>query len=133
MSKWNQAIIIGSFLLGIGQQTWARDEIWQVTVWPAPWGVEYKSTWNMKISDAGEVTGVSTWDTDQATGKTNKISGRISKDGRITLTRHLADKHEGQTQEYTGQYSSDGLASTGATTGFDSPGSWTAAVIVKQE
>lgn len=130
MMEAMQRILFGIVCVSISQLTWAREETWQMTVWPAPWDVEYKSTWLINISDAGEVTGVSTWDANDATGTSNTIDGHISKNGELTLVRHLAGKNAGQTQEYSGSYSSDGHTTEGNTTGYDSPGSWVATVTV---
>lgn len=131
MRKWMKWAVIGG-MVAASCQAVGREETWEVTVWPAPWEVEYKSTWQLTISETGEVTGVSTWEMDAGTGVTNTISGHISRDGQITLIRHIEGRNAGQTQTYSGQYMGEGQAAEGNTSGFDSPGSWVGGVTVKK-
>src|SRR3569623_1697327 len=93
-----------------------------------------EETWELNISDTGAVTGVANWETtEEGAGKVNKIEGQISKDGEISLTRHVAGDHPGKTQKYTGRYESVGLASSGDTSGFGGEGSWVAGVTVNKK
>lgn len=134
MNHWTKAALCGLVFAATSYQAFARDEIWQLTYWPAPWLTEIKSTWRITIADDGTVTGVSTWDARDSSGnanlsgKTNEIEGKITRKGDITLVRHLAGKNEGKSQRYTGQYSNNGHGAKGNTTGFEAPGSWIATV-----
>src|SRR3569623_590644 len=132
MTTWTKIALICAAAL-ISAQSYGREETWELVVWPAPWVVEYKSTWKLNISDSGAVTGVANWETtEEGAGKVIKFEGQISKDGEISLTRHVAGDHPGKTQKYTGKYEGGGLASTGDTSGFGGPGSRVADVNVNK-
>ncbi len=134
MSKWTKAVLCAVVFSGVSFQAFGREETWKLTYWPAPWLTEIKATWKVVISDDGKVTGVSSWDVRDSSGnpnlsgKTNTIEGRITKDGTITLVRHLAGHNTGKTQRYTGEYTNKGQGAKGDTTGFEAPGSWDATI-----
>ena len=133
MTTWTKFALFCAAAL-ISAQSYGREETWELVVWPAPWDVEYKSTWKLNISDTGKVTGVANWETtEEGAGKVNKIEGQISKNGEISLTRHVAGDHPGKTQKYTGRYEGVGLASSGDTSGFGGEGSWVAGVTVNKK
>ena len=129
-----KVMLCGVILATVSMQAFGREETWRLTYWPAPWLTEIKSTWNVTISDNGKVSGVSVWDARDSSGnpnesgKSNTIDGHITKNGDITLMRHLAGKNTGKTQRYTGQYTEKGQGAQGDTTGFEAPGSWIATI-----
>lgn len=132
MRDWHRWVLLCATAT-VSFQAIGREEIWEVAVWPAPWDVEYKAIWRLNISESGAVSGVSTWETDDGTGLVNKIDGHIAKGGQIKLTRYIAGKNAGRTQEYTGEYKGNRLATEGSTAGFGGPGSWVAGVTVNKE
>src|SRR3569623_2129852 len=132
MTTWTKFALFCAAAM-ISAQSYGREETWEMVEWTAPSAIEYKSTWKMSISDTGNVTGVANWETtEEGAGMVNKIEGQNSKNGEISLTRHVAGDHHGKTQKYTGKYVGGGLASTGDTSGFGGPGSGVAGVTVNK-
>ena len=139
MTKWTKAVLCGVVFAGVSFQAFGREETWKLTYWPAPWLTEIKATWKVTISDTGKVTGISDWDARDSSGnpnesgKTNTIEGQITKNGDITLIRHLAGQNAGKIQRYTGEYTNKGQGAKGDTTGFEAPGSWDATITLSSQ
>lgn len=57
MNLRSQTLILSAIvLIATSAPALARQETWQLTYWPAPWLTELKATWQVTISDQGQVT-----------------------------------------------------------------------------